>query len=258
MTDPTPNRKVTHRSKRWSRISLRLLLTGITLCSIWFAWLASTTKRQKSAISKLTQNGGYVTYSGDTTGSNTHSNFRAKFLFPLTRYVDADLLLPVAEVRTHYLEEPSLRRGATYASSDVINILADLPSVERVRLTHSEVRNEHLVALSGLKNIRHLDLSMTRLHEGHLDPIGSLDLVSFCVSRTRVDDDGLKCLSGMMNLEHLDLTRTKVTGHGLRCIESLPKLKMLRIQRSLVDRDDYERFMQIRPDVTVKWSVLAQ
>ncbi|WP_430450861.1 hypothetical protein [Rhodopirellula europaea] len=98
---------------------------------------------------------------------------------------------------------------------------------------------------------------MTRLHEGELSSIESLDLVHLDLSRTRVDDEGLKSLAKMNNLETLNLTRTKVTGHGLRYIQSLPGLKTLRIERSLVSSDDYEQFKQLRPDVKVKWSTLS-
>ena len=99
---------------------------------------------------------------------------------------------------------------------------------------------------------------MTRLHEGDLSPIGTLDLASLSLARTRVNDDGLKCLVNMTNLEYLDLTRTKVTGDGLRYLQSLPKLKDLRIQRCLVSRDEYERFKRRRPDINVKWSALVR
>jgi hypothetical protein len=98
---------------------------------------------------------------------------------------------------------------------------------------------------------------MTRLHEGDLSSIESLDLVHLNLSRTRVNDEGLKSLTKMTNLETLNLTRTKVTGHGLRYILSLPRLKTLRIERSLVSSDDCERFKQLRTDVNVKWSALS-
>ncbi|MEO9595170.1 leucine-rich repeat domain-containing protein [Rhodopirellula bahusiensis] len=256
MADPAEGQNEPRRRRLLTRFSLRFLLLGVTICSISFAWVAFSTKRQKAAIAALTENGGYVTYAGDAMGQNTKPTFRTRFVVPLTRYVDTDLLLPVTEVRTRYLEEPSLKRGATYAPPDVIYSVSEFPSVERVRLTHSEIKNEHLVALSGLRHLRHLNLSMTRLHEGKLTPIASLDLISLNLKRTRVDDEGLKCLVGMTNLEYLNVTRTKVTGHGLQYIESLPQLKTLYMQRCLVTREDYERFKETRPDITVKWSAL--
>lgn len=258
MEPATPSRNEQTRRRRLPRISLRLLLVVVALCSLSFAWIASATRRQKAAIATLAKHNTHVTYAGDASLPKKGLSIREKLANALTPYVDIDLLLPVTEVRTTYLEQPSLARGARYSPVDVITVLADLPSLERARLTHSEIRNEDLASLEGLRHLRHLDLSMTRLNEGALSPLDNLDLVTLSLSRTRVNDDGLECVAKMTNLEFLNITRTKVTGNGLRHIESLPNLKTLRMQRCLVSRDDYERFKRLRPDVTVKWSALVR
>lgn len=256
MADKTVRREP-HRRRRLPRVSLRLLLVAVTLCSIWFARVASTTKRQKDAVTAISQHGGRVIYSIEVDSFSTVSSIRSRLLMAAVEYVDLDLILPVTEVRSRYLEAPSLQRGEKYAPSSIVDTLPDLPSIQTLYLTHTEIQNADLASLSHLGDLRRLDLSMTRLHEGDLSSIESLDLVHLNLSRTRVNDEGLKSLAKMTNLETLNLTRTKVTGHGLRYIQSLPRLKTLRIERSLVSSDDCERFKQLRPDVNVKWSALS-
>ena len=256
MTDETGMHEP-RRRRRLPRVSLRLLLVAVTLCSIWFARVASTTKRQKDAVAVISQHGGRVIYSVEVDSLDTMSSIRSRLLMAAVKHVDLDLILPVTEVRSRYLEAPSLQRGAKYAPSSIVDALPDLPSIQTLHLTHTEIRNVDLASLSHLADLRRLDLSMTRLHEAELSSIESLDLVHLDLSRTRVDDEGLKSLAKMNNLETLNLTRTKVTGHGLRYIQSLPGLKTLRIERSLVSSDDYEQFKQLRPDVKVKWSTLS-
>ncbi|HUG67856.1 MAG TPA: hypothetical protein VMM76_08890 [Pirellulaceae bacterium] len=175
---------------------------------------------------------------------------------PLTRRVDPDLVLPVTVVRTRHLEVPSLKAGAKYTSADVIDPISNLPSVQSLSLTHTDVTNKDIAQLAHLSELETLDLHMTKMQEGPIPGLDQLRLKSLFLNRTRVDDKSIAALRSMTTLEHLDLTRTKVTDAGLKHLESLPNLRKLVLRRSLVTKSGYDAFRQAHPSISVSWESL--
>ncbi len=237
----------------WRRISLRTLLICVTLLCIAIGRIAVTASRQRGAKEELQRLGVSVMYEHEWQYSGKIISLASRLLEPLARYIDPNLVLPVTVVRTRYLEAPSLKGGAEYTSSDVVTPISNLTNLQSLSLTHTNVKNTDISQLAHLSRLEHLDLHMTKMHEGPIPGLNGLRLKSLLLNRTRINDESISSLQAMNTLEHLDLTRTKVTDAGLQHLASLPNLKKLVLRRSLVTQEGYDTFRKNHPTVSVSW-----
>ena len=86
--------------------------------------------------------------------------------------------------------------------------LADLPNLDDLSLSDSELCGTGLSQLKGLENLSILDLS-----------------------RSAIDDEGLARLPALPALRELSLADTKITGKGLEHLKTLPGLRTLDLSR---------------------------
>lgn len=248
---PTPARMPTMR-----RISLRSFFVGVTLLCVALGWNISSAGRQRIARQELERLGASVMFEHQWRFSGNSRSLMSRLLEPLATEIDPDFLLPVTVVKTRYIEDPSLKAGAEYTSSDVIAPVSRLPKIKRLYLSHSDVTNEDVSRLAHLANLEHLDLSMSKIREGAIPGLDQLRIKSLQLNRTRANDESIVTLDAIKTLEHIDLTRTKVTDAGLKYISNLPNLKKLILRRSLVTQEGYQHFKKNHTNVEVSWEPL--
>jgi Leucine-rich repeat (LRR) protein len=93
----------------------------------------------------------------------------------------------------------------TQVKDDDLKLVAKLKNLAMLRLTDTDITDEGLAHLRGLKKLKHLDLNGAR----------------------RITDDGLRELTDLTNLEELYLSKTKITGSGFQALTKLKKVNHL-------------------------------
>lgn len=95
--------------------------------------------------------------------------------------------------------------------------------------------DKDLAALSGLKNVVHLDLGQTAISDAGLASIKGLkELTELHLEGTKITDAGLVNLKEMHNLSYLNLYGTGVTDAGLDHLSRLTNLKHLYVWQTKV------------------------
>ena len=133
--------------------------------------------------------------------------------------------------------------------------LKDLSLLEELDLSNTEVDNESMAALAGLKNLRRLDLMGTwvrrpglrrlyglrqlsvrvTLDSNDLEDIdGSIPIIALKVGSRRVTNDALYHLTLYPMLEELDLHGTNIDDAGMENLAELTALKKLDLSHTRV------------------------
>ena len=145
-----------------------------------------------------------------------------------------------------------------------LRFLPWLLHVEELDLAQATgLRDEHLIGLEQLQDLRLLDLDRTRklawltndqgrLTDATLDRVGKLvRLRDLTLSGQRITDAGLSKLSGLTELRSLDLRQTGVTDAGLPSLKELPGLRSLDLTGTNVTAEGIRDFEADRPEVKV-------
>jgi Leucine-rich repeat (LRR) protein len=86
-----------------------------------------------------------------------------------------------------------------------------------LNLSETQITDEALRNLTGLRELGDLNLSDTRITDGGLAHLSGLPkLHALYLRNTKVRDAGLRHLIGLNNLTYLDLSGSEVTGEALR------------------------------------------
>jgi hypothetical protein len=97
----------------------------------------------------------------------------------------------------------------------------------------SNVTDADLAPLSGLTNIRSLDLQRSNITNAGLEKLkGLTKLQTLILSHTNITGAGLSNLQGMTKLEVLDLSWTRFVNEGLDYIKSLENLRELNLENT--------------------------
>jgi internalin A len=157
----------------------------------------------------------------------------------------------------------SQRRNSGYWSvslTDVdMELLGSLKQLEWLDIGGSERSPMNALSdlgigkLAGLKNLRVLDISQTRVSNAGLAPLAELpklERLSLWRAR-RIDDRAAEHLVRMRSLQTLDLAETNVTDATLRQLASLENLRHLYLAGAKVTPEGVERFKRERPECEV-------
>ena len=90
-----------------------------------------------------------------------------------------------------------------------------------------DVTNQTLAALAGVKSLRILRLSDTRITDAGLGILEKLPDLEVLVLNNQVTNSGLRRIRGLKRLKALDLQRARITDSGLGVLKSLPGLVRL-------------------------------
>src|SRR5574340_1220304 len=180
---------------------LRKLLVATFLACLLFAWMACLSRsgrQQRAAARALQQRGASVRFD---------------------RRLDSDSQFP------------------TSASDGPIGALEDMfaPNVDDVFAKDKPLTDADLVNLRGLKHLKRLVLSGTKITDAGLEHLGQVpQLPNLQLSRTAITDAGLVHLNAVPRLEVLVLDGTQITDAGLVHVGTLRHLRVLDLSTTAV------------------------
>jgi internalin A len=100
--------------------------------------------------------------------------------------------------------------------------------ITSMSLAHSQVADEDLKRIAGLKHLEWLSLGQTKVTDAGLKELAGLTKLEILIlERTKVTDTGLKELARLKSLQSLYLGGTQVTDAGMRELIVLPDLQEL-------------------------------
>jgi hypothetical protein len=205
------------RKRRWLRFGVRTLLVLVTLFCVWLGWFMHGVHKQRKAAARLEKYGAELVY------------------FPVFTMRPWNDILPRSVRRGLNASLPSddWRRltsvnveSADFQDKD-LDILADLPHLDRLRLPGTSITDAGLQRLAGLKagKLILLDLRQTKITDTGLAHISKMKRLEWLfLAGTGVSDAGMKEVSKLTNLEYLSLDDTQVTDAGIAHLRSLQKL----------------------------------
>ena len=119
-------------------------------------------------------------------------------------------------------------------------------------LQSSDVTDQSLVSLEGLKNIYSLNLGRTKITDTglvHLEGLTSLNRLY--LQETKITDKGLVHLKGLRELVYLNLYGTAVTDQGLANLAGLSNLKNLYLWQTKVTDSGINKLKKSIPGVNI-------
>jgi hypothetical protein len=140
--------------------------------------------------------------------------------------------------------------------NEVMQAVADLKQLRRLRLTHLQLNTSDLNGLAKLSDLQSLDLSRTRLDPGSIRWVGGTQMRWFNASHTWLGDRALYDLSQCPELQQLHLERTSVTDAGLEYLKSATKLRYLNLKRCPVTLAAVQSLSKALPGCVIDWEPL--
>ena len=235
---------------RVPKVGTLLIVAGLLLGAALFLSIWLPARRQAHAVEAVTRFGGYVVYDEGFEVSSYRAGRPAGPEW-LWSFVDPNLFYDVVEVRLY-----AHSSSADDVGRELFPHLASLRRVQTISISDANVSNEDLRWVSDLPELRAMYLQQTEITEEHLNHLQGLKLDWLCLARTWAGDDSLASLSDMTTLEYLDLTRTRVTDAGLVHLERLPNLKRLILRRCRVTEEGAAAIRAKLPGCEVTWEPL--
>lgn len=130
--------------------------------------------------------------------------------------------------------------------------IASLDNVVELVFGESNVDDEGVAKLAGLKELRQLRLRHNRRPEKvtnrSLQVVARLPMLEeLQIIHAAIDDDGLKSLKHAKRLSRLWLHYTRVSDAGLKHLKNVPSLKTLFISPMLIGEDARKELLRARP-----------
>lgn len=171
--------------------------------------------------------------------------------------------------------------GASKVDDQVIELLAQLPKLQKLRARETSIRGENAAAFAEMKALRDLDLSESPVQDAifeHLAKLPNLENLNLWNTEATeeglsqlkgmtqlkqlnldnlgdaISDDALDTIATMTNLELLHLGGTGVTDEGMPKLFGLKKMKKLFITRTyVVEKSTIETLKQELPQAKIEW-----
>ena len=119
-------------------------------------------------------------------------------------------------------------------------------------LEGSDVTDQSLVGLEGLKNIYSLNLGKTKITDAgliHLEGLTALNRLY--LQETKITDKGLVHLKNLRNLTYLNLYGTAITDQGLENLSALSNLKNVYLWQTKVTESGINKLKKNLPNVSL-------
>jgi hypothetical protein len=112
---------------------------------------------------------------------------------------------------------------------EALTRVAKIQHLSRLRMRGTDVNEDDLAVLAGMKNLQYLDVSRNpTVTDAAVASLSGLENLRYLdLERTNVTGTGLKDRSDMVSLEHLTLNDCPVTDESLAAIPRFPKLTHL-------------------------------
>jgi hypothetical protein len=240
-----------------------MLLAVVVLLSLPLSWFASKMRyadRQRTAVEAIIEAGFCVRY--DFQPDNPLLGFASEPSEPPV------LPWPKNLLGTDFFCDVVAAHYCARAGNGVMpwKEFKELPTLERLDLSGSEVTDSELKHLNefteltdlslgctwvtdnglghldGLSNLRNLNLDSTRVTDDGLEHLKRLtNLRRLCLYGTRVTDTGLLHVKEMVNLESLNLGDTGITDAGLEHLKGLTRCRRLALENTNITDDGVSR-----------------
>ena len=124
----------------------------------------------------------------------------------------------------------SLDLSSTRLSKAGLRECGSLENLRELKLSQTDLTDDGVAELRGLKHLVTLDLSVNPITDRALHELGPLErLTSLNLSATAITDGGLKALRRLKDLTELQLDYTDIDGSGLKDLGEVDKLAKLNL-----------------------------
>ena len=163
-----------------------------------------------------------------------------------------------AELARHYVQVHYWRGRVVQAtlsgyplSAEVVDLLAQLPSLERLVLLDVP-GNAELAGLSRLRSLRELVVINTPVGQSGAEYLADCQHLSYLrVSRADIDDQALAALCRIHSLAKLDVSDNLITDNGLLAAAQLPNLKELSLRGNPITDKGVQALQLAAPQLTI-------
>jgi Leucine-rich repeat (LRR) protein len=130
----------------------------------------------------------------------------------------------------HVVEATLVQLGDVEKTTTLLEQVAKLTSLTRLKAGGPDVTNAGLENIAGLKNLKVLDLDQAKVDDDGMKHLAALPLVDINLKLTDVRDDGVGHLAKIQTLKQLKLIKTKVTNAGIAHVKNMPNLEGIDLQ----------------------------
>ncbi|WP_146517810.1 hypothetical protein Pla52nx_000321 [Stieleria varia] len=241
--------------KRRRRITIRGLMlaaVGFGLLFAYYSHLYRNSLDQSRLADQLSAQAAFISYEP-----------RKSLLLSL---LPGDIASPPAAMaqwlgQDFFTEITNVSTNAPTASprdpAAVIQAVAGLPSIKRLRLTGLTVSTLQLDSLDRLNQLESLDLTRTVLDYGSMPWLRNARLKWFSAAHTRFSDPALADLCQCTQLRHIDLERTAVTDKGIQLLSQLPNLRYVKLHRTPTTKSEVLKLSKAMPNCVIDWEPLV-
>lgn len=243
------------RVRRRRKLTLRFLLIAMAGFACVFAWFSAVyrqSRQQARAVDHLVAQGAFVMY--EPRENVLVSLLPGEVDSPpsvLTNSLGADFFRAVTNISTNNRSFQS-----TTDKQKLIESIATVGQLERLRLSNVTVRTKDLDPLSALQNLQSLDLTRASLDRGSMPWLADSQMRWFCAAHTHLGDQVLKDLSRCPELQHLNMERTTVSENGLQHVYLMKQLRYLNIKRCSVSYTAAKKLSDAMPNCVIDWEPL--
>lgn len=165
----------------------------------------------------------------------------------VTKLEAAGVKAPVRDGKVNYVD--------FYAVQDTVGSVvhvAELPDLEKVNLSSTNVGDDGLAHLAKLSQLKELGLTNTKVTDKGLEHLAGLtNLTVLSLNGCDVTDAGLVHLKNLKELKQLHLNETKVSDAGLTHLADLDKLESLLLFGTPVTSSGAAAFRKENGDINV-------
>lgn len=219
-------------NRRWFQFSLRSLLVLFTVFGVWLGLHIRSARRQQQAVAAIKAYGGWVYYDFQKYNTRTGAfDPKAETWAPrwLVSRSGLDLFHDVEAVNLVFNDDTAQRLDNNNLTADAIPHLSALPHVRALYLQKTQVTDEGMKVIGGLKNLEVLlvwDASeITDAGTVHLQGLERLEQLH--LSNARITDESLKTFSRLPRLIGLSLQGNRFTDKGLAYLQGMQQLETL-------------------------------
>jgi len=125
-------------------------------------------------------------------------------------------------------------RLSPYGRDDTLVYVKALTNLRTLDLSYADITDAGLEHLNGLNQLQELDLGVDASDAGLASLKGLINLKTLDLSHTKVNGTGLKGLKGLAQLRKLDLSSSAATDAGLESLKGLTQLQTLDLSHANV------------------------
>ena len=149
------------------------------------------------------------------------------------------------------ITEVSLNSQRDLKDAD-LQALSDLPSLQELRLDHTNITDRATVYLESCPRLRLLALRQVQITDASLPHIAKLtQLRELDLWGTRVTSDGLQALTGLHHLEELILHDTSVTDDVIPILSGFRSLHTVGLGNTKVTDSGKQELRRLRPGIII-------